>query len=390
MKIIRILFYIAAAATVMVAIFAMWTGRSYMDIHTITKGQIEHRFQTLPFEDFFNKSYYNYLRATQRGYFNGVALLTDGRLMLNELDDRVFIQERTDDILWLDNYLNEREIPFLYVRVPSKIQDNSVIPRPFSDNSIIEDGDYVLNYLKDRGVDTLDLREIMDRTGVDYYSAYYRGDHHWTAETALWALGEISKFVNSEYGFNVDTMVWDPQQYQHIIFERGFLGEEAETINATHLSEDITALVPMFDTGIMVTDIREIDSPQTVSAGSFVDVFIPKLHDENNTRLLYGELNAVHRYFNRYENFEAGNQKNVLLIADSMGIPLSAYMSTAFGTVDNLMLFYGANHRIWPAIERNNYDLVIYVLSDVIVAFEDTHTYEADRLFLGRPPGYSS
>jgi len=386
MKLVRGCFYLVIIAVVMgAAVFAMWTNRSYMDMHTLVKSQIVQSFSELPFEGFMNRVHYNYLRATNRGHFNGVTFLTDGRLMFDEQDDLVFIQERTEEILWLNNYLQNKEIPFLYVRVPSKIQDNSVLPRAFSDNTNIEDGDYVLHFLQDNGVDTIDLREKMDRYGTDYYFAFYHGDHHWTTETTLWALGEIADFVNREYGFSVDKMVWDQEQYEHITLKRGFLGEESETINAMHRYEDITALVPKFPTSIMVTDIREIDDQHTVSAGSFVDVFIPKLLDENNTHLRYGELNVVHRYFNRYENSEASDQKNILLIGDSMAISLSTYLTTAFGTVDNLMLFYGANHRIWPAIERNNYDLVIYVLSDMIVAFEDRHIFEDDRLFLGRP-----
>jgi len=357
-----------------------------MDVHRTVKTGIGSIFSPLLFEDFLNEVHYNYLRATNRAHFNEVTFLKDGRLMFDKQGERRLTYSRVDEIVFLSNYLEEQGIPFLYVRAPNKLQNSSMLPRAFSDSTVIKDGEIILELLRSFGVSTLDLRAEMENDGIDFSTAFYRGDHHWTIEISLWAFGKIATYANREYGFQIDEKTWDSGQYERIVIERGFLGEESETVNASHRYEDITAMIPKFYTDYTVTNIRDPEDPHFESAGSFIEVFTPKLLDENVTEFRYGDLNAVHRYFNRYENTGASEKRSILLVMDSMGISLSACISTAFETVDNLYLVnHDTNHKIWTAIDSSNYDLVIFLLSDVVANYEEVTIIEQDRLFFGRP-----
>jgi hypothetical protein len=180
-------------------------------------------------------------------------------------------------------------------------------------------------------------------------------------------------------------MTWDPESYSAITKELSMLGEEAQAANAPHFYEDITILVPKFHTDFTVTDIRYYNYQHFVTAGSFTEVFTPRLLEEGHTTFDYSDLNRVHRYFNRYENTEARENRNVLLIMDSMGIPLATHFAVAFTVVDNHYLVHKTNHRIWPAIDMNDYDLVVFVLSDMVISSEDAYPFASDRLFLNRP-----
>jgi hypothetical protein len=387
MKIIRFCVYFGAAAgTLLLIIFALWTGRSYMDIHASVKNRIESIFTELPFESFFKQTYFDYLRVTNRGHFNGVTLLTDGRLMFDRLEDIIFLIPRIDGVIGLHDYLYDRDIPFLYVRVPGKLQDNSLLPIAFSDNTMIYDGYYFMHNLNENNVDTLDLRAKMFDDGIDLTTAYFRGDHHWTAETALWAFGKIGNVLNEEYGFQLDERTWDPGQYNRIKFEGAFLGEESYAVNAFGNFEDITSVSPMFPTNITVTDIMDAYNHRVVATGSFVEVFQPKVLSEQVESFGYLDLNDVSRYFKRYDNNLTGDGKRVLLLADSMGMPIAPFFSTAFGRVDNFYLSWRTNNRIWSAINTGDYDIVIFLLSDVVIAYEDTEVFGDDRLYLGSPP----
>jgi hypothetical protein len=367
------------------AFYAARIDRTYLELHSSIKTRIESRFSSLPFEDYFKQMHYNYLRVTGRGHFNGVTFLNDGRLMFDDLQRPIFLNDRVNEIVFLNEYLYDKETPFLFVRVPTKMRDNSLLPLAFSDNTDIADGDTFLELLAGNGVDTLDLRAEMNKAGFDFYSGFFWGEHHWTVETSLWAFGKIAGFINSEYGFNLDEMVWDPGSYNIITKKRAMHGEESQTVNAPHLYEDITFLIPAFHTNFTVTDIRSYYAPHFVTAGSFTEVFTPRILEEDRITFNYGDLNIIHRYFNRYENTEARENKNVLLIMDSMGIPLATHFAAAFTTVDNHYLVHHTNHRIWPAINMNDYDLVVYVLSDMVISNEDAYPFTADRLFLGRP-----
>ena len=388
MKIVRIIVYIAvAAAAIMATVNAVNTGNTYMDVHTNVKTRIESYFSALPFESYFMQSHYGYLRATNRGHFNGVTFLTDGRLMLDTLENRPFLYERADAILELRNYLNDEGIPFLYVRVPNKIQDNTLLPVAFSDNNIIANADFLFNMLDEYGVDTIDLRDEMIKDDIDFTSAFFQGDHHWTADTALWAFGKIANFANREYGFQIDEMTWDPRQYERVTFEQAFLGEESMAVHGLHRYEDITALYPRFHTELTVTDNYHGRYRHVEAMGSFADVFLPKINNEHDGIFNYLDLNVFFRSFMRYENAAASERKHVLLIVDSMGIPLSPYFSTAFGIVDDFYLAHGNNQRLWSAINQYDYDLVVFVLSDIVISNDNAPVFEHDRLFLGHPPG---
>jgi hypothetical protein len=387
MKLLKLIIYLAVAMVLMLfAFYAARIDRTYLDIHSSVKARIESRFSSLPFEDYFKQAHFYYLKATNRGNFNGVTFLKDGRLMFDDLErEPAFFYDRLNELLFLSDYLEEQGIPFLYVRVPNKIEDNSLIPLAFSDNAEIASADAFIAYLNSNNVNTLDLRVEMNNAGFDFYSGFFRGDHHWTVETSLWAFGKIGEFISREHGFNLDEMTWNPGSYNIITKERGTRGEEADAVNAPHLYEDMSFLLPKFHTDITVTDIQDAQYPRFVTRGSFTEVFTPRILEEDHTTFYYSDLNRVFRYFKRYENTEARGDRNVLLIMDSMGFPLATHFATAFTVVDSHYLVHNTNHRIWPAIDKNDYDLVIFVLSDMIVSHEDAYPFTNDRLFLNRP-----
>jgi len=350
------------------------------------KTNIENRFFELPNASFFDQVYYNYLRITGRNHFNGVTFLKDGRLMFDSLNYNLFLKERTDGFIDLCIYFENTDTPFLFVRTPSKLKDNSEIPRAFSDNEIIQNADDLLQVLYENNVDTLDLRAVMDGEGIDYIPAFFHGDHHWTAKTALWAFDRIIDKLNSEYGFSIGEMTRDLHQYEHITYANAFLGEESEAVNAFNNYEDITVLVPKFPTDFIVTDNWDDGYREVAASGDFIDVFVPKVHNEHNDIFHYGDLNNIFRIFFRYENKEAPEKKSVLFIADSMGIPLSTYFAATFEKVDFLYLVNRQNHRLWSVVNENKYDFVIFLISDITISFEDEEFFENDRFFLGQPP----
>jgi len=360
-------------------------GREYLDSHASVKARIESIFETLPFDRHIKQAHFYYLRATHRGHYNGVTFLNDGRLMLDTLDYSLFLHERATGIAFLDEFAEEKGASFLYVRIPSKLENNSYLPIAFSDNAAIEGSNRLLSLISEYGIDVLDLRAAMERDNFAFTEAFYRGDHHWTTEAILWSFGKIAEFINSEYGFSVDEMTWDPQQFEHIVFENVFSGEESRAVNALLNYESITAIFPKFHTEFVITSLMGANYMEHLDSGSFVDVFMPWVRDNYVDSLVYGDLNRWFSGITRYENSAAREDKNVLLIMDSMGIPLATFFANAFTGVDKVYLQNGGNHRIWPAIENYNYDLVIFAVSDVAVGGEDTLDYTRDRLFLDRP-----
>ena len=355
----------------------------YMGFHNAVKGSIEWYYSFPPLIEYFDMAYYTYLRATGRNHYNGVTFLTDGRLMMDTLEHNTFIHERADAIVGLRDYLYDDGIPFLYVRVPSKLKDNSRLPGAYSENSIIANGDALHYVLMDYNVDTLDLREEMGKDEIDFATAFFRMDLHWTAETALWASGKIGAYINREYGFEVDESVWEPGRYERVTYKQAFNGNEINAVGGYHVFEDITALCPSFQTELEMLD-RQFD---ILSSGSFIDVYVPKLKNAHNVLFSSGDTEIPERDLTRLVNMDTSNSINVLVISDSFGLSLATFFSLGFESVDVLYLITGHTHTIkWDVIDEEDYDLVIFVLSDAVISLENRPVFEDDRLFLGHPP----
>jgi hypothetical protein len=383
MKVIRFITYIAmVVGTLMLLAFAIVTGRSYIDIHNSVKNRVMNVFLTLPGDSYIRQAHFDYMRATGRGHFNQVTFLTDGRLMSDNLEPNVYLYERADSFAQLRDYLDGNDIPFLYIRVPSKIEDNTPIPQAFSDNHIIESADKLVQLIRAESIDVLDLRAEMMRENMDFTDSFYRKDIHWTTETALWASNRIGAHLIRAYGFELDESVWDRNRYESITFENVWQGNEAQFANARRSFEDITALFPSFDTELAITG-RAFD---VWGEGNFIDVFMPMIRNEHIERLGYLDLGLAEIIFTRLINLEANNNKNVLLIADSFGLIKAPFFSLGFERLDFLYLInQHTSAVIWDIIDENEYDIVILAVSDDVVSLESRPKFEEDRLFFGHP-----
>ena len=354
----------------------------YIGIHSAVKEAIESNYSVLPRENDFEHLHYLYLRATLRGHFNRVTFLRDNRLMLDNLKPQTYLTERTDVITKLGNYVKEKGADYLFVRIPSKLKDNSQLPLAYSNNDIIENGDILLKSVKENGNDVLDLRSEMMRDNVNFTNAFYLMDVHWTAETALWASGKIGEYLNEEYGYNLDLDVWNPGSYERVTFKKAFQGNEIRYTGGNRVFEDITAVFPAFYTNLEKSDIGF----NITALGNFTDVFIPALYNENNNRFSDGDLGLQEWAVTRLVNNNSNNDKKVLLISDSFGLSLCTFFSLGFNDLDFVYLNRQTRDTLWQVFAEKDYDLVIFSVSDAVVSLESSETFEEDRLYIGIPP----
>jgi len=383
MKAVRFCVYVAcAAAVLLLVVFAVRTDRTYLDLHESIKNRIESLFTNLPGDSFIRQGYHNYLRATNRRHINRVTFLTDGRLMMDTPESTVFLEERAAGFAELDSFLETRQTPLIYVRIPSKIENNSVLPTAFSDNKIVEHGDRFIQLISEHGIDTLDLYAEMIRESKDFATAFFLKDIHWTAETALWASGKIGAHLNMEYNFGIDESIWNTERYDRITYRNAFLGNEATFASARRAYEDITVLIPKFDAEFDFAG----ESIGVWKSGSFIDVFAPKVQNDYNERFDYMDQSVPEAPFLTIINESAGNNKKVLLIAESNGLVLCPIFSLGFQRLDFVYLITGLTPTIiWDILKANEYDAVILAVSDAVVSLDDKAYFEEDRLFLGNP-----
>lgn len=294
--------------------------------------------------------------------YYGVTMINDGRLMTNAFSYAPFFEERTAAITSLNNYFKSKDIPMLFVRIPNKLRDESQLPIGELDTTITE-GDRFAKALRSNGVDTLDLREEMINDNMDFVTGFYRADHHWTNETALYAWGKVGARMNSDYGFDLDERTWNPEEYYHELHPDLLYGSEAGILQNWFL-DDVTNLIPKFHTKF------KIDSHEyPFSEGTYREIFIK----DDLTNAPEG----------KYKSLTATEHKKVLIIIDSHG---RSFMPFAACAVENTELIFLGAPDIYSTIKDEDYDMVLFMLSEVVITRGFGESFRDDRVYLGEIP----
>jgi hypothetical protein len=122
----------------------------------------------------------------------------------------------------LNEYLKKLDIDFLYIQCPYKICKKDLIAKNFDFSN--ENADNLLNVLSLKKIPFLDLRENIHEENLDHHSLFYKTDHHWKAETGLWATKIIARNLNEQFGFEIDLNLFDPARYRFDVYKNWFLG----------------------------------------------------------------------------------------------------------------------------------------------------------------------
>jgi hypothetical protein len=353
------------------------------------KTEIEERFSAPPKEGFFKRLFLDYMSITNRHYVNGVIIMNDGRRIYDVAPNPQLLSEIAEHIIEFCGYLESRNTPLLFVMVPNAMRDNSQMPRGFA-NSVVEDTAWFMAKLKENGVDTLDLRETMTNENIDFSTAFFHGDHHWTAETALWAYGKTAAQMNNKYGFHLDEKTWNPQEYKRITYSRAFRGTLAIAMGDIDFRENITALIPQSPTEFIISEI-DVDESGDVEknilvSGDFADVFAPLTKNANNNTFTYHNLNEMRRGTKEYHNLLGKEHKRVLLIADSYGLPYATYLAATLEYMDYFFLADEEKRKLYPLLNSEEYDVVLFLVYDwVLLNPYGDGSLEQHRMYLGKP-----
>lgn len=361
-----------------------WYARSF----TAVKETIESRFTSFPIseiDDGLKRIFGLYLSQTNRAVENGIITLLDGRRVFEESPASPIMYERAGTIITLNDYLQSKNTPFMFVRAPNGMQDYSQLPLIAQANvTILEDTELFLDNLRENGVDVLDLRVEMKKDNIDYSQHYFWGDHHWNAYGALYGYGKIAETMNSKYGFNIDENTWNPNSYDAITFHNAFIGTASQRLD--NAREDITVLLPEFETQIEVKSIYPFEPEkhlQTVIYGNFQEVFVPRAFEQDVTDFDYSDLISAQHHVNRYINSLAGEKKKILLLADSFGYALT-YFATGLETFDHLTISASISPWMYPMLAGEDYDMVIFLVFEGCIV-TDAEWLGGGRFNFGEP-----
>ena len=267
--------------------------------------------------------------------------------------------------------LKEKEINFLYVQCPSKENpDDNQLPHGIEDNYNIN-ADSLIKGLSERNVPYIDLRENLNSEFDNYYSCFFKTDHHWTPETGVWASGKIADKLNNEYRLGISAAIGNLDNYKVDVFEKYCFGSQGKKATLRFADpEDISLIYPKADTDFTVTYNND-----TPLSGRFEDTLLRKdvfdKIDYYNISTYSAYLHGNHA-MTTIHNSKVDNDRKMLYIMDSFSASVVPYLATEIEdmVVLDLRTFNGS---VMSVIEQFCPDTVVVAYNPS--TFSETRTH---------------
>lgn len=280
--------------------------------------------------------------------------------------------KQAESVKWFSDIMKEKGIDFIYFQYPTKEKEgDGQLPDGVIDG-VNTTADNLVERLKKSGVNCSDLRASLAQKDTDWYSNFFKTDHHWKPETGVWAAGQIVNTLNADFGYNLDTDIGNLENYNIDVYEKYCFGSQGKIVTLTFADpEDISIIYPKKKTNITVQ--YNTDTPST---GSFEDVIFNKSY-LNNTD--YYNYSAYSSYLNgnkaltQITNNDCKNGKKILVIGDSYNKCVVPYLSQTFETATLLDRRY-FDGSIIDYIDKTKPDIVVAAYTPTLIGGVDSHT----------------
>ncbi len=295
---------------------------------------------------------------------NQVITMNNGYLAYKSL--QISTADMENCIADLYRRARELDVDFLYVQMPAKVSPyDRQLPMGAVEYSN-ENADSLVKGLEERQVPVLDFRPVLQESGYEWYSMFYKTDHHWTTQAGLFAARTLAERLNRDYGYAFDTAKLKEDAYRIFTYENAMYGAQAKAIDAPEqdYEEDYRTYLPAFPTSLHV----EVPSREVDMTGTFeevmLDTSILEHLDEYEQRNPYGIVTVRNDAVARIENLlPTGNAgKKLLVIQDSYCYYVTPYL--ALDAQEIVTLYPGEfNGSIHSFLEQERPDMVIVALS---------------------------
>ena len=274
------------------------------------------------------------------------------------LDD---IKEYSDALIQFNDVVKESGAELLYVQAPQKYYEGVTVPIPIDAQRLISRKNKFLNQI-DGKVNYLDMMQRIYDEKKDYDSVFFATDHHWTVDAAFWCYQEICDYLNTNTEYRIDEKYYDSYNWNKQVLENAYLGSTGVRVGSYYVGrDDFSLITPKFDTDFE----RHYMSDYMVDYnGDFTQCVLTeydKFVDGDYQNLIWGIYTGSDSSYVNIENHLIDNDKKVLIVKDSFGLPVSAFMST---TCKNLTIYdprYSHEKSLTRYVKDEGFDLVVFI-----------------------------
>lgn len=279
-------------------------------------------------------------------------------------------------------YLTEREIGSLFVLAPEKLQFYDCEPMPGyqKKDSELED---LEKMLKNSGVSCLNMNAWFRENCWSMDDVYFRTDHHWKPEAAFAVAQQIMNCLSQTYEV-VCNETMDPENWVTEVYEDWFLGSHGWRTGVRYGGiDDISYIYPSFATDMQVGRIngkRNFLENMTDSIYNLRQLEKPGTYNES-VYCLYvgGDYPLVYS-----RNTLATNDKKVLVVGDSMRLPVEAFLTTQFTELYHIDLRYYQDGTFLEYVNQIEPDFVLFLFNGVSGIYQDYGLDTWNQNYAGR------
>ena len=282
--------------------------------------------------------------------------------------DNVDITENVDKLIDFKEYLESRNIDFVYFHTPGKYASNEA----YKNYSSEKDAE-LLDKLNENDIDHIYFDDHMPKDEDEYLHMFYKTDHHWLPSTGIYANKVLCEYLNNNYGYDIDTSVFELNNYDVEIAEKPFLGSWGKKVTEAYAKpEPFEIYYPKYKLDLDVYNTRydEYTHGDIKDTLFNYDVFYEEdIYSRNN----YGFYGLWDPAYCKIHNNEIDDGSHVLMIKTSFADCMYSYLPAVFEDIDVIDLRYFGGS-LESFIEKNKPDIVIMVYG--IASFDSTYTEE--------------
>lgn len=228
-------------------------------------------------------------------------------------------------------WLKSKDIAFLRVLADNKSDYRyAVYPKGFPIKYPIGYADIeneYLEFLDNNGISYLNSREVLVSENDDYYSWFYKTDHHWNVQAGFSVASGIAKKLKVEFGLPVDTDILNRDNFKSVTYENAFLGSQGKKATHGYISpEDFEVYYPQFNTAFSI----EVPNMTIDLTDTFENTLIESKYlktgdyytNDNYGAFLYGNVPLI-----RIHNLNCKNGTRALMIKTSEANVVNTYLA---------------------------------------------------------------
>ena len=301
---------------------------------------------------------------------NPVVDIGDGRLSYIVND---YSEENVNSLVEFGKKSEEKGINFLLFCTPFKIEEDDTIRSGIYENYSLELEEKYINTFRKEGLHVVSATEEIKKQGLSKKDLFFKTDHHWLPQTALWANKIMCEHLNENMGFSIDTDIFNEENYT-ITYPGEWLGSQGKQVTEVYCEpEPFPVVIPKYDSDITAF----LSKKNATVSGRIEDVLLDwsileqkDIYTRRNYDFYsYGNLALISIHNN---NLKDG--KRVLLVKRSFADPMVPSLAACVENLDVIDLRY-FDGSLQAYIEATKPDTIIAVYGVGEVAVDGSYDF---------------